>query len=204
MALTNEPIERKHDRFLKGIANLPSPWGAAGIVLAPDPEAELVAILSASKFLGKGIKGHVVYQYRRYFRDEAAYDDWIDLTFNPSKIDYRALAYDFFPHYVEAFGGYMATISDDEFIYMDFEERRRLKMDARSSIYRIDPISYFSDSLCKRGFGLSAKQVMKRLTGKVEDVRLGCGGVFIVLTSAALPTLEMDNICWEAKAHLSR
>lgn len=204
MALTNEPIERKHDRFLKGIANLPPPWGAASIVPAPEPGAQLVATLPASKFLGKGIKGQVVYQYRRNFRGEAADDDWIDLTFNPSKVDYRALAYDFLPHYVEAFGGYMATISDNEFIYMDFEEKRRLKMDARSSIYRIDPISYFSDGLCERAFGLSAKQVMERLTGKVEDVRLGCGGVFIVLTSAVLPTPEMDKTCWEAKAHLSR
>ncbi|WP_395684136.1 hypothetical protein [Dokdonella sp.] len=104
--------------------------------------------------------------------------------------------------YVEAFGGYYAEISDDEFIFIDHERRRQLGIDKRSAIYRLPPVCYMHKNLCLQALEVSPAEVVKRLRGKVEDVKETLDGVFVVLTSKVLPTAEMDAICWQAKSYL--
>jgi len=104
--------------------------------------------------------------------------------------------------YVFASDAYYADISDDEFIYMSFDKRRELRIDLRRSIYRISPVIYWREDLYYNAFGLSAAQIVERLSGKVEFVEEALHGVFIILTPEVLPTAEMDALCWKAKNYL--
>jgi len=199
IALQAQSIEWKHQKFLAGLEGLPAPWGVRESVSAPDPGTELIAVLNVAKLLGKGLRGELVYQFRRQFSDESSQDDWINIIFNPGKIDYHALIYDAFLIYVSAFSAYYAEISDEEFIFMDFEHR---KYNRRHAIYRIPPVCYMNKDFCARAFDLSPAQIVEKLRGTVEEVREVQNGVFIVLTSKVLPTAEMDVLCWQAKNQL--
>jgi hypothetical protein len=171
-------------------------------VAAPAPGSALSATLKASDLLGKGPRGGVVYQFRRPFRDEASQDDWIDISFNPARIDYDALIGQVFLDYAAAFDAYYADISDDEFIYMDFDRQKEIGRDKRHGLFRLSPITYMRQDFCRRALGLSPAQVVERLKGGVEVAREALDGVFIVLTSQVLATEQMDTICWEAKSRL--
>jgi len=199
IALQAQSIEWKHQKLLAGLEGLPAPWGVRGSVSSPDPGTELIAVLKVAKFLGKGLRGELVYQLRRHFFDESSQDDWITIIFNPKKIDYHTLVHNAFLIYASAFNGYYAEISDEEFIFMDFEHRR---YNRRHAIYRIPPVCYMNNDFCARAFDLSPAQIVEKLHGKVEEVREVQNGVFIVLTSKVLPTAEMDALCWHAKNQL--
>jgi len=203
IARQEQSIEEKHQFFLGGLDSLPPPWGLVQQLPAPDPGGGLSASLKVAKLLGKGLRGDLVYQFRRPFRDDASQDDFINIVFDPEKVDYQQLVATIFLRYVSAFGGYYAEISDDEFIFMDYDKRRELRSDKRHGIYRIPPVSYLSQNLCLKSLGLTPNQVVERLQGKVEDVRTALDGVLIVLTSKALPTAEMDEICWKVKSHFN-
>ena len=203
IARQEQSIEDKHQSFLGALDGLPTPWGLVQPVPAPDPGSGLSASLKVAKLLGKGLRGDLVYQFRRPFRDEASQDDYINVTFDPERIDYKQLVANIFLRYVSAFGGYYADISDDEFIFMDYDKRRELRIDKRHNIYRISPVSYLSKELCLKALGLTPDQVVERLQGKVEAVRTALDGVLIVLTSKALPTAEMDEICWKVRNHFN-
>lgn len=202
VALQSQSIEEKHDAFLFGLDELPSPWGVSHPLPAPDPGSGLSAALKVAKLFGKGLRGDVVYQFRRPFRNEASQDDYVNVVFDPKKVDYQALVSKVFLQYVDAFDGYYADISDDAFIFMDHEQRRLLGVDKRRAIYRLPPVCYMHKDLCLQAIGLSPAEVVWRLRGKVEDVKEVLDGVFIVLMSEALPTAEMDAICWQAKSYL--
>lgn len=202
IARQSESIAEKHDAFVERNQHLPAPWKPSETVAAPAPGSALSAILKASDLLGKGLRGQVVYQFRRPFRDEASQDDWIDVSFNPAKIDYDALIGRVFLDYAAAFDAYYADISDDEFIYMDFDQVKAAGIDKRHGLYRLSPISFMRRDFCRRALGLSPTQVVERLKGGVEVAREVLDGVFIVLTSQVLATEQMDAICREARSRL--
>jgi len=203
VALQEQSIEEKHARFLGRIEGLDAPWAPNKIVDAPDPGTGLVAVLRASKVFGKGVSGNLVYQFRRKFDDDASEDDYLDISFNPQKVPYNELIYSAFLKYVHAFDAYTANISDDEFIYMDFDKQRELGIGDRDGIYRVCPVNYWSKSLCHKAFKLSPSQIVQRLEGHVEIAEETLGGVFVVLTSEILSTSDMDIICWRAKDRLA-
>jgi hypothetical protein len=200
----SQTIEDKHESFLNGLDGLPEPWAVSQRLPAPDPGGGLSGSLKVAKLLGKGLRGDLVYQFRRPFRDEASQDDYLNVVFNPTKINYKQLVSSVFLKYVGAFGGYYAEIADDEFIFMDYEARRQHGVDKRHGIYRLAPVAYIGQELCRRAFGITPEQVVDRLQGSVEEVRLALDGVFIVLTSEPLPAAQVDDLCWKAKALLER
>jgi hypothetical protein len=203
IARQTQSIVEKHDSFVRGAQHLPLPWQPSADRAAPEPGAALSGILKVSELLGKGLGGQVVYQFRRPFRDEASQDDWIDISFNPARIDYRQLVDQTFLDYAAAFDAYYADIADDEFIYMDFDRVRELGIDKRQSLYRLSPVSYLRRDFCQQALGMSPARIVERLQGKIEVARETLDGVFLVLTSGILPADEMDTICWRAKNWLS-
>jgi hypothetical protein len=198
-----QSIVEKHDIFVRHTQHLPSPWKTSLDRAAPEPGAALSGALKVSDLFGKGLAGRVVYQFRRPFRDDSSQDDWIDVSFNPAKIDYRQLIDQVFLDCAAAFDAYYADIADDEFIYMDFDRLRELGIDRRQGLYRLPPVSYLRLDFCQQALGLSPAGIVERLQGKVEVVREALDGVFIVLTSEILPTDEMDAACWRVKNLLS-
>jgi hypothetical protein len=202
IARENESIPAKHSRFLEGLAGIPAPWGLRSSMPAPDPGSALNAYLKLSKLVGPEIKGEVVYQFRRPFSNKASDDDWVNSSFNPAKVSLEEIAYVVFPRYIAAFDAYYAEISDDEFIFLDYPERSRRKIETRNSLFRLPPIAFLDAGLCSRALNKTIEQVVEKLTGKVEKVEELHGGVFIILSSKPQPTDVMDKVCWAARALL--
>jgi hypothetical protein len=181
-----ESIETKHARFLAGIADLPSPWGAIATPNVPAIGGALSIGVKAQKFLGKGPRGDVIYHYREDLVDSASSDDLVHLTFNPEKIDYRELIDTVFLTYVLALDAYYA-------------ERKKSGPDRRHSLYRIPAVSFMRDDFCLGAFQCSAEEIYRRLKGNAVLVELVHGGVFTVLTFDRLSNAQMDPLCQEAK-----
>lgn len=193
-ARADQSIKAKHARLVDVLSNLPSPWGMPkDKPPTPDLGGELVAHANLGKFLDRNIKGHVYYQFRRSFRDEAGDDDFIDLTFNPEKIDYYTLVTNIVPIYVEAFDAYLAMVKHDDFSDTDYDKLREIEFDARHKIYRVFPACYYDAILCQRALGLKPKQVAERLHGRVEIVQASEQGVYIVIKSTPMDFSTADE-----------
>ena len=194
-----QSIEQKHDLFVQRLAEVPPPWGLDKTRLPPAPDAgsQLVASFNLGTFLGKMAKGHVFYQFRRTFRDAASDDDFIDLTFNATKIDFRTLACDVFPRYIAAFEPYVGAIAHDDFSIKDYDALRTLRFDARHIVYRISQVSFFDALLCERAFQLSPEKVAEKLNGVVEHTQLISGGILIIGSSRPLSLEDADRLSRE-------
>ena len=150
---------------------------------------------------GKGIGGQIRYMFRHKFRDEAFHDDKIMLSFNPHKIDYRGLIDVAMPRYVQAFDGYYAEMTDQTFLYLDFDNPGNL--DPRHNLFRVPPVSYMRSDFCTRALGLTPSLIVERMQAHVAVAREMLDGVILVLTYDALPTEEMDRLCLSARKRLT-
>ena len=193
-ANTNQTIQSKHANFIEQLSQMPTPWKPASEVHAPDPKGQLSCSVSVSKLLGKPLKGMFVYQFRRPFKATAADDDWIDISFNPEKIDYRTLIETVIVSYVDAFGAYRADLDDDEFIYEEYDQRRERRIDKRTSVFSLSAATYMSNAFCRRALGVDADRVFSTLHGHVSRVQLTENGILIVLTENPLPIHELREI----------
>lgn len=192
-ALRDESIPAKHERLLAGLRQIAPPWGlgdAAGPP-APDPGSELIAQVKLTPFLGKGIRGEVVYQFRRDFRDEGSADDFLSLTFNPEKVDYAAFVDGAFPKYLSALDAYRGELGDAEFTHLDFDAAR--KVDFRRGVFRIHPVSYYDKQLCLRAFELEPDEIVARLVDRCERVTRHGDGVLVVLSTKPLSLADADQ-----------
>jgi hypothetical protein len=198
-ASQNLSIEIKHNLFVQSLVEVSPPWGIKrdNMPQTPDAGSELVASFNLGNFLGKVAKGHVYYQFRRPFRDEASHDDFLDLTFNPNKTDFRTLAYEVFPEYLAAFDPYVGTVTNDEFSHMDYEALRAMHFDARHMVFRISQVAFFDALLCQRAFKLSPEMVAEKLKGVVEHTRLISTGILIIGSSSPLNLLDADRLSRE-------
>ncbi|MCG8448856.1 MAG: hypothetical protein MI725_04645 [Pirellulales bacterium] len=198
----HESIEQKHAKFFSRLREIPHPWGIDGQEAPPAPDigGNLLVGVTISKLLGKGIRGQICYQFRYDFpEDIAMYDDFVDLSFNPERVDYKQLVCKILPVYIDAFDAYRARIYEEEFVHIDFDKERAFPGDNRNSVYRVTPVSFYDETLCQRAFHLTAAEIVERLSGKIEDVRLLHNGVYIIGSSEPLPLEEADRLCWDMK-----
>lgn len=203
VAIQAQSIREKHASFVGMSHRLAPPWCVASDIPAPDPGGRLSAVVKLDKMLGKGFRGELVYQFRREFRDSAAHDDYLSITFDPQKVDYKGLVSSVFLCFALAFEAYYAEIMDDDFIFKDYDRRRELGIDKRHGVFRIAPVCFLDERLCRAAFGLRPGQIVERLAGKVEEVRETANGVFIAITGAVLASAQMDPLCEEVKEVLS-
>jgi len=198
-ATQNWSIEEKHNHFVRAIAQVLPPWGIrkGDLPPAPDPGSGLVASFNLGNYLEKKAKGHVYYQFRRQFRDEAGQDDFLDLTFDTSKTDFRSFAFEVFPKYVAAFNPYVGTVANDEFSHIDYDALRAMRFDSRHMVFRIFQISFFDALLCLRAFKLSPEMVAERLKGAVEHTQLISGGILVIGSSTPLNLSDADRLSRE-------
>jgi hypothetical protein len=175
---------KKHEYFMSRLRGLKNEWGISDIPELRDPGTLPMRQIKLSRYLRKGISGLISYQNRKYYEDEGQYDDYFTLEFNPAKHDYKLLVAECFPSYIEWFRGYRGQIADEEFIHLDFEHTREL--DLRTSIYRVYPVSFFDDDLCRRALGLTMEEVARRLCGHVDDIKIASNGVLVVAQSTPI------------------
>lgn len=127
------------------------------------------------------VRGSVTYQNRIYTRDEAEFDDYIQLTFDPKRLDLAEFVRDVFRPLCAASEAYVGYVGDEEFIYHDFERNRGVNL--RDSILRIYPIAFVSADLCKRVLRRTPQEVCERLDGVAQ---VFSGGVLIVANTSPI------------------
>jgi len=179
VAHPNDSIAEKHNRLMRGLVAIGSPWGISGEPpAAPDPGRELIAKSRLDRFLGEGIKGYVAYRYRSGLRDQAMDDDHMVLEFHPDRVDYDVLLTEALSGYITAFGAYRAELGPEELADLDFDQSR--KIDKRRGVYRIYPISFYGGTLCEVAFGVSAGRVVKLLTAVCAEARVLSDGALLI------------------------
>lgn len=199
----HQPIEDKHQAFSQALmASLPSPWRQASIPEVPDIGGHLSASVSIKHFLGKAFRGEVYYRHRLALNRGGVSDDRMHLTFDPSKIGYRQFVEVAFLPLALSFDAYFAEILDEEFIFIDHDERSRRAQDARTGLYRLPTVFYMREDYCQRVFSLPAADIARRLEGGAAHVECTGGGVFAVLTFELLPVEAIDGLTQSMGARL--
>jgi hypothetical protein len=121
--------------------------------------------------------------------DKAISDDFMVLKFDCHEIDFYEFCHDVFPEIIKAFRPYRAVVVTNlEQDLDDFEDiveesyRTGKDIDGRDSIFRIQSVNYFDDTLCRRAFGISSSGVVEILKESVERAELISGGAFLVIS----------------------
>jgi hypothetical protein len=192
----NQSIEEKHQDLISGLLQMRDAWGPITKELpkAPDPKTQLIAITNLTRYFGKGIRGQVSYQYRgnHLLRDDAMNDDHFLLEFNPEEVDYECLVKESFLHYLSAFRPYLAYIENEELLSIDFRDEK--KMSCRDKIYRINPVFFVDRELSQKVFNCSPEQLVDKLKGHVEGVKIVFNGVLVIASSKVLTLEESDAV----------
>ncbi|VAW45017.1 hypothetical protein MNBD_GAMMA03-221 [hydrothermal vent metagenome] len=194
-----EPIDQKHQNFLKGINDLILPWNFKELDEIPDIGKELVAVINLNKLFKKGINGYLSYSYRdkSYLKDNAQYDDILILEFDPDVLDYSDLIKKILPIFIKAFNCYRATIQNIEIANKDWPliiqkcNESGVDVDGRDGVFRINSVNYYDEELCQRAFNLTTDQVINRLKDEVESVYKTARGVVIIYSSQLLSQDDM-------------
>jgi hypothetical protein len=196
-------INDRHSKLMGEWSRIASPWGIPPekTPAAPDPGADIGAGVSLTRVLGKVKRVQVYYCFRwSGLRDEGCCDDFIDMAFNPLKVDYAGFVREVLPRLILAFDAYLAELGDNEFVHIDFDRSRREAPDCRSDVYRVWPVSFYDELLCRRAFALKPAAIADRLKGVAEHVELLGDGVYIVGSSRPLPLSEADELCKRLKS----
>lgn len=189
-----QAIPDKHTEFVRSYSQSGDSWPFIG-EFPPPPEIghHLVAIVKLKKYLHQGWTGTITYKFREPNAEDRAYnDDHITLDFLPKKQDYQRIIGEIFPRLIVAFRAYRVQILDERFYHLDFERQRAVN--DRHGVYRIFPVAFYDRELCLRAFNLSSEEIVVRLAGKAESVRLFQDGVLLVVRSNPLTLEEAESV----------
>jgi hypothetical protein len=180
------PIAEKHAKLVGGLMSIAGDWGLEPVEYpAPDPGRELSAQFQLGKRLrSRGVRGFVNYRFRGGLREDSACDDYIDLDFNPERVDFGGLIAAL-PKYVAAFEPYFGYVADEEFTFLDFN--RSLNANYRISVLRVYPVCYLSRGLCTQALGLSLGEVASRFGKKARSVIVVENGAIIIGHTEPIP-----------------
>jgi hypothetical protein len=187
-------IEKKHKKVINGLKEIAPPWGIAKetLCLLPDFKDDILIVIPLKRILGNGIKGDLIYRYRRLIEDDSSDDDHLYIEFNPLKVDYNVLVNEVFKKYIEYFDAYSASIFNEELIFIDFEKTRDKNF--RNDIVRFYPVSFLDSELCARALNLTPMEIYQKLDNHIEKVELFMNGVIIVGSSKVLTAQESEEL----------
>lgn len=133
--------------------------------------------------------------------DAAMYDDFLTLQFRAEDIDYADFVARIIPALVRILRAYLITVDmDEQLAAEDYERAVKLHIDtgadvdARRSVWRINPVNYFGRQLCCSAFGLPPEDMVRKLRGKVERIELVEDGVLLIVTSRVIGRKEIEEI----------
>lgn len=191
-ASAEEPIEDKHRKLMHAMTRYDPPYGYKGREIPSVPNiGKIVSVVPLRPLSKRGAKSYVCYSLRSktYLKDKAEHDDHLIMEFKPQELDINMLLNQVFPAYIEAFDCYRAAIANREITASDWDRVVELSgstgkdINGRDGVYRFHPANYFDRELCRRAFGLTPEQIVKRLEGKVETASLLNDGVLIIYSS---------------------
>jgi hypothetical protein len=211
-AKLEEQIPALNARLLEQFMALPGFWGEGKTAAdAPFTQGE-TGSLDLRKALGSGLSGQVVYMARfagYLSKDVSKADDTIHLRLDTEKTDYAAFCTETLPRLVEIFGAYRGHADTDQKVraadweLVRQESRKSTRnIDGRDSVYRIWPICWFDDELCRRAFDIGAEEAVRRVAPECERAELVGSCAFLTVTSAIVTGANLDVIDRRIKARL--
>jgi hypothetical protein len=156
-----------------------------------------------SPCLVNAVNGAISYASRlpAAIKDKATSDDSIILKFDSDEIDFHKFCNDVFPEIIEAFSPYRAVIITDlDQDLDDFEDivqesqSTGKDIDGRDSVFRIYPVNYFDDEMCKRAFGISSSEVVGKLKSSIDRAEIIAGGALLLVFSEPAAGSELASI----------
>lgn len=187
----DEPdVEKRHKKLVEGLMQIEKPWGIdAGDYPLPKFGQGITSVFRLNKLLGNGIKGDVMYSYRRQLCPED--DDRIYLEFNPQKIDYALLYRKVLPKYITFFKPYVASIFNQEVVYYEYDNREKYDL---AKYFRFNPIFFVDEKCCFDKMGISPSELKIRILNIVEHTELFGNGLIVVVSSRLLNLTESNEL----------
>jgi hypothetical protein len=151
-------------------------------------------VLDLRECLAAGFSGEIVYYspWREPDGDVSAFeDDILRLEIDTAVIDYHNFCNCIFPRLIESFDAYRGVVYTDAGVkaadqgYIQTLEDIRIDPEGRGSVYRIWPVKYFDDALCRCAFGISAAKVVRRAGPRCERAEILNGGALLIVTSSS-------------------
>lgn len=204
-AKSGESISELNNSLLKRLSKIKGLWAESKSAedVYFDAGSGESAASDLSPCLVKDVNGAISYASRlpAAIVDKATSDDSIILKFDSDKIDFHKLCNDVFPEVIEAFSPYRAVIITDlDQDLDDFEDivqesqSTGKDVDGRDSVFRIHPINYFDDEMCKRAFGIASSEVIEKLELSIERAEKIAGGALLLVSSEPVAGSELASI----------
>ena len=209
----DEPSPELNAKFVEQFVALPDFWNAGKTASnAPFEFAGESASLDLRTALASGLGGQVSYapRFAGYLsRDIAQSDDFISLRLDTERADYALFCSATLPRLIDIFKPYRAAVHTDEAVLLaDFDITRvqsqetGRNINGRDSVYRIWPVCFFDDLLCRRAFGMGAAEVAARAAPECERAEVMHGGAFLLVTSEVVVGPDLDALSARVMARL--
>lgn len=190
----NEAVPALNEKLSRALAEVEGYWDPRK---APEdasfdcgPES---STLDLRKCVLAGLSGQISYESRipDLIRDHGMSDDTLDIYFDPDIFDVPYFMHNVLPRLITIFGPYRGQFSTDAEVAGEYWQEvcelsdygeRETPSDGRHDVYRFWPVNFFDDLLCRRAFGMSAKEVVARAANECAVARLIDGGAFLIVT----------------------
>lgn len=196
-------IDERHEEFCRRLAKKGSIWGFVNVEVLPPPDigGGLVTHVNLRKNLARGLTGRINYRFRGGLRDEARFDDYLLIEFNPDKNDYPGLIEKGFHDLLECFDPYYGHVGNFDLNSEDSGEKS--KYDLRDQVFRLHQVTFLDRELCQRTFKKQPEKIASLLETKTHQVLLVNNGICIFLSSEAIPVKREKQAADNIKALLS-
>jgi hypothetical protein len=211
-ARLDEPISTLNAGLVEQFMAVPGFWGEGKTAADAPLEQDEVGSLDLRKSLRDGLSGQVIYKARflgYLSKDAASADDSMRVRLNTDKVDFATFCTETLPRLITIFGSYRGYVETDAKVRAaDWEAARQQSrqtgrnIDGRDGIFRIWPVCWFDDVLCRRAFGIDVPEAIRRVAPECEHAELVAGCAFLIVTSAIVAGQNLDVIDARIKSRL--
>ena len=148
----------------------------------------LLAIGKLDGFLPQGMKGHVVYQFRRDAKASPfSGDDWLRIEFAPDARFSSDIVDDFVPALIRAMNPYLVTVGDQRFDAPFMDAQGRIQVGGpRACGCELHPVFYLSDWRLRQMYQITPEEALAALSPVAQKVSVMQNGLFVVGAPEAL------------------
>ena len=178
----SEAMESKHLKVINFLMGINNDWGLDNMKEYQEPKfgTGLIASFSLYKKMGKGIKGNIMYGYRRLITDHHSCDDRLWIEFIPTQSPFKLLIDSVVRKYIKGFKAYILSIYPESLIYTEnnIPQYIRNKLNFRKDLEFFYPFQYMDDILIGNVFGCTSDEFFRKLqAAKILSEKLE-GGVY--------------------------
>jgi hypothetical protein len=163
------------------------------------------ATLDLRNSLTTGLKGQQILYAPRLAvyldMDIAQSDDFLLFRLDTEKVNYQEFYSRTLPQLIDIFGPYRAMVETDKGVrradwkvICDRSRETGRDIDGRDSVFRIWPVNFFDDLLCRRNFGIGAEEVVRRASPECERAEVLNGGAFLLVTSDLVVGAALNDL----------